>query len=195
MSILVTYSSKHGATRGIAERIANALTASNLDVEIQDMKAVKDLIQHDAVVIGSAVYFGSWMREATAFVHAHREQLATRPVWLFSSGPVGTETIDAEGHDVREAAKPKEFAELAEMISPREHVIFFGALDPDRYGLTERLIRALPAGKKLLIEGDFRDWDEIEHWATSIARELTGVSVTHDVSPNWLEPGTGRSCQ
>ena len=38
--------------------------------------------------------------------------LARRPVWLFSSGPLGTDLVDEEGNDVFAATRPKEFDEL-----------------------------------------------------------------------------------
>jgi len=38
----------------------------------------------------------------------NEELLASRPVWLFSSGPVGTEMVDEKGHDVLEGARPKD---------------------------------------------------------------------------------------
>ena len=42
-----------------------------------------------AVVLGSAITAGSWMKEAVEFVHRLAEPLAERSVWLFSSGPLG----------------------------------------------------------------------------------------------------------
>jgi menaquinone-dependent protoporphyrinogen oxidase len=96
-------------------------------------------------------------------------------VWLFSSGPLGSETVDAEGNDVRETAEPKEFAEFRDALNPRDMRIFFGAYDPDSrpVGLMERLTRMMPAARDALPAGDFRDWPEIEAWAGSIARDLT----------------------
>jgi menaquinone-dependent protoporphyrinogen oxidase len=119
---------------------------------------------------------GSWLKEVTEFVRRNGEMLTTRPVWLFSSGPLGTEATDAQGRDLLVVSEPKEFAEFKESIKPRGVRVFFGALDPHTLGNTERLVRSLPAGRALLPEGDFRDWKEIEAWAETIARDLTPVS-------------------
>lgn len=170
MKFLVAYASKHGATQAIAERIAARLEATGHTAEAQTVDAAGDPAGYDAVVIGSAAYFGHWQKEATAFVRRHQSILVGMPVWLFSSGPLGTEATDAEGHDLREAAEPKEVAEFRETITPRDHRVFFGALDPETLGFRDRLIRAMPAGRNLLPEGDFRDWPEIEAWAEGIAR-------------------------
>ncbi len=172
MSILVAYASKYGATQGIAERIAEKLTASGQQAQARPAHSVRDLTGYDAFVIGSAAYMGSWLKEATEFVRRNQAILAIRPVWLFSSGPLGTATTDAQGRDLLVVSAPKEFAEFNESIKPRATHVFYGALDPAKLGFSERLIRRMPAGRTLLPEGDFRNWQAIEAWAESIAHEL-----------------------
>jgi menaquinone-dependent protoporphyrinogen oxidase len=177
MTVLVAYASKHGATRQIAERIADMLQKAGVDVEAQPIKAVTDASKYEAFVIGGAVYFGSWLKDVTAFLKRNHALLSTRPVWLFSSGPLGDSPVDAEGRDLREAASPKELAAMTDAIQPRDHRVFFGALDHTTFGLPERMLWALPASRALLIEGDFRDWAEIELLAEDIARQLTPAAT------------------
>jgi menaquinone-dependent protoporphyrinogen oxidase len=173
MPTLVVYASKHGATQGIAERIAEKLREAGLKAEARQAAAAGgDLTGWDAFVIGSAVYVGHWQKDAAHFVRRNRAILASRPVWLFSSGPLGTEATDAQGRDLTVTAAPKEIAEFRALIAPRDHRVFFGTLDPGRLGHAERLIRKMPAGAALLPAGDFRDWAEIEAWASDIARGL-----------------------
>src|SRR5271166_6773290 len=78
------------------------------------------------------------MKPATEFVRRNRDTLTSRPVWLFSSGPLGTEAKDAQGRDVRAATEPKEIAEFRETIRPRDHRVFFGALVPSKLGFAHR---------------------------------------------------------
>lgn len=177
MSILVAYASKHGATQEIAEHIAEKLVASGQQAQARPVKAVGDLTGYDAFVIGGAAYMGSWMKEAAEFVRHNQAFLATRPVWLFSSGPLGTEPRDAQGRDLLVVSEPKEFAELKDAINPRALHVFFGVLDPGKLAFSERLIRSMPAGRNLLPEGDFRDWQAIDTWAESIAHELAQLSA------------------
>jgi len=161
MTVLVTYASKHGSTQGIAERIAEKLRQLGKEAEAQPLDAVEDPGSYEALVIGSAIYYGSWMKEATEWVHRNQAVLAQRPVWLFSVGPLGTEVKDAE-------QQPKEMAEFQQAIRPREQRVFFGVLDHHRLSFAERMVvKAVRAP-----EGDFRDWEAIEVWAESIAREL-----------------------
>jgi menaquinone-dependent protoporphyrinogen oxidase len=173
MAVLVVYASKHGATREIAERVAQTISAAGQQVQARPVAAAGDLAGYDAVVVGSAVYMGHWQKEAVEFVRRNRAVLVGLPVWLFSSGPLGTEPTDAQGQDLGVAADPEELAEFTEAIHPRGHRVFFGVLDPGRLGLGERTIRKLPAGRALLPEGDFRDWAQIEAWARGIAGDPT----------------------
>ncbi len=183
MSVLVAYATKHGATQGIAERIAQHLTAHGQNADLRLAKDVRNLAEYDAFVIGSAAYMGSWLKEGSEFVRRNQALLSTRPVWLFSSGPLGTDKQDAQGRDLLAVSEPKEFAEFKESIKPRGLRVFFGALDPHTLGLSERMLRTLPAGRSLLPEGDFRDWEAIDAWADDIARELAQLQVSHYEQP------------
>jgi len=178
MKVLVAHASRYGTTQAIAERIAERLTQAGHEAEARPVKAVADLVGYQAFVIGSAVYFGKWLKEGAEFVRSNRASLAAgQPVWLFSSGPLGTRTTDADGRDVRASAEPKEIAEFRESIHPAHHRVFFGALDPSKLGFRDRLIKALPAGRTLLPEGDFRAWTEIDAWTDEIAHELAQAPI------------------
>ena len=179
MHVLVAYATRHGATQGIAERIAETLRASGIDAEARPAASVKDPDRYDAFVIGSAAYMFHWLGDAKGFVHRARATLVTRPVWLFSSGPLGTEPTDAHGVDQKVSAIPKELPELQASLGARDHHVFFGAYERGRkpIGVAERLMSVMPAAKDGLPDGDFRDWPEIEAWAATIARDLLAVPV------------------
>ena len=154
MRIMVTYASRHGATAGIAQRIADVLAGQGHLVDCTPIAAAGDPADYDAAIIGGAAYL------------AH---------WLFSSGPLGTDAVDADGVDVLASTRPKEFPELVELIQPRDAAVFFGAYDPDAppTALLERLTRPMVSSRGMLPSGDFRDWPAIEAWARGIADELS----------------------
>ena len=181
MKVFVAYASRHGATQGIAERIATKLERPGIEVTLQAVDGAESVQGYDAFVIGSAAYMGGWLGQATTFVRQHRKVLASRPVWLFSSGPIGSELVDAKGRNQLEASAPKEFAEFSTTIHPRAEQVFFGAYDPDAgpigmaEGVMARFMRVVPAIRQALPAGDFRDWNAIDAWAETIAQELGHV--------------------
>ncbi len=165
MRVLVTVASKHGSTREIADAIAEELRAENLSVDLIEASDVKVVSGYDAVILGSAIYAGSWLPAAKHFAEAKRGELAALPVWVFSSGPLGKETPQPQDDPARLAAP---LGDLRVM----EHRVFVGKLDFDRLGLPERLIaKAVHAP-----EGDFRDWKDIRGWARGLAREIAGAA-------------------
>lgn len=178
MNVLVAYASRHGSTAGIAERIAAGLRAAGLAAEARPVGDVDDPGAYDAFVIGAAAYIFHWLKDATRFVERHRDLLAQRPVWLFSSGPLGTDLVDEDGRDVLEVTRPREFDVLHELVHPRDEQVFFGAWDPDAppAGLAERILRHLPAADATPV-GDFRDWPTIDGWASEIAGELHALET------------------
>ena len=171
MRVLVTYGSKRGGTEGIARMIADELEAENVDVDVLPGGEVGSVQGYDAFVVGGAAYMYHWLKAATEFVTHHRTVLAQHPLWLFSSGPLGTETVDAQGKDVRVNAGPRELPEFEAAFQPREHRVFFGAFDPQSkpIGFVEHVVRLMPAARNAFPVGDFRDWQEIDDWAGSIA--------------------------
>lgn len=179
--VLVAYASRHGATAGIAERIAAVVSRAGLAADAVPVAQVRRLDDVDALVLGGAAYLGHWLPPAVAFAERHVAALAGMPVWLFSSGPLGTQPLDASGVDLLESSRPKEFDRLEALVHPRGVRVFFGAFDrrSKPVGMTERLVRRMPAAKTVLPDGDFRDWPAIERWAESIAADLTGGHTSY----------------
>ncbi|MFZ0129518.1 MAG: flavodoxin domain-containing protein [Candidatus Dormiibacterota bacterium] len=145
MSILIAYASKHGATAGIAERIGAVQRLRGLEACVM---SISDLQHYDAAIIGSAVYMGRWMKEATSFVRQRQAQLVRIPLWLFSSGPVGPKSLP-------EAA---DLADFRTLLNVRDDVTFDGAIDAQKLSLSERLmVKAVRAP-----HDDYRKWDRID---------------------------------
>lgn len=184
--IQVVAATRHGGTSGIAARIADVLRAEGLEVVVADAAERPDPSGFDAHVIGSGVYMGSWLKEGLEFLDRNLETLATKPVWLFSSGPLPGSTKTTGSPDPLEAAfGPTEgpgsgghrrIAALSAAIGARDHRVFLGAYDPSDSpkSLPERVVRLMPFARGALPAGDFRDWDVIEAWAREIA---AGVAV------------------
>lgn len=166
MQILVTAASKHGATSEIADLVAGVLTAHGHEVDVLTPERVDDVEPYEAAVVGSAVYAGNWLAPAKRLLERHGDALRTRPLWLFSSGPIGAPEPKPEGD-------PKGLPELADSLGARGHAVFPGRLDRKLLSLPERaVVRAVRAE-----EGDFRNWAEIYDWAEVVAAELEPAAV------------------
>ena len=59
-----------------------------IDAAAQPAREVMSLEDWDAVVLGSAIYAAHWQKDARRFASRFRTELAARPLWLFSSGPL-----------------------------------------------------------------------------------------------------------
>lgn len=161
MNILVCYATKHQSTRGIAETIGEELTLEGHQVDVLSIAGPISLGHYDAIIFGSAVYMGKWLPEAVTFTRDAAGILAAKPLWLFSSGPVGETS----------PSSPFELAEVqafAREVGARDHRVFAGRIDPND----------LTFGQKTIVKvvhapsGDFRDWEAIRAWAREIEREL-----------------------
>jgi menaquinone-dependent protoporphyrinogen oxidase len=171
MKALVTAASNHGATLEIAETIARVLEEHGLSAELVDIDEVRNLRGYDAYVVGSGIYLGNWLKEARRFIDTHARELAERPTWLFASGSIVGEPPVADDPNALRAGLVER---LVETTNAREHKLFAGKLDMSKLGLLEKAaVRGAHAS-----EGDYRDWDEVERWATDIAAELTLQSDT-----------------
>lgn len=159
MTVLVTAASRHGSTAEIADAIAARLRERGLDVDRRRPEEVGALGDCVAVVLGSAVYAGCWLGPATRLVDHRADELAARPVWLFSSGPVGEPAVPGTEPDV---------TGLVARTHALDHRVFAGRLDRSGLGLAARaVVRVVKAP-----DGDFRDWDAIRAWAGEIADRL-----------------------
>jgi menaquinone-dependent protoporphyrinogen oxidase len=160
MKVLVAAASKHGATMEIAQAIGRWFAEAGIEADVYAADEVTTLDGCDAVVLGSAVYLGRWLEPARRFVEHHRDELVARPVWLFSSGPIGDPPKPIE--------EPADIAPIREMTQALDHRIFAGRLDKRELGFGEKAVVAAVRAP----DGDFRAWDEIAAWAAGIANAL-----------------------
>jgi menaquinone-dependent protoporphyrinogen oxidase len=165
-NILVTYGSKYGATREIAEKIGEVLRQTGFQADVFPVDGIRDLNPYKAVILGSSVYIGSWHKGAAGFLRDHEKTLANRPVWLFSSGPTGEGDAVAlvEGQRLPAALQP-----IADRIQPRDIAVFHGYINSEKLNFIEKFAIKSIVKKPF---GDFRDWDSIVTWTTKIAAAL-----------------------
>ncbi len=164
--ILVTYASKYGATKEIAEKIGAVLRQAGLQANVLPTDSTLEPAAYQAVILGSAVYIGKWQKEAVAFLQAHEKALTERPVWIFSSGPSG---VGDPGELVEGWRLPADVKPVADRIRPRDVTVFHGNIDPAKINFMEKFAVKNVVKKPF---GDYRDWKMIEGWSNTIAAAL-----------------------
>jgi menaquinone-dependent protoporphyrinogen oxidase len=150
----------------VAEEIARTLIAAGLEAEVKTPDAVGGVESYDAVVLGSAMYYGQWLPGAVDFVRRNGPAMKARPTWLFSVGPIGAP-------EARPVEDPAIIAELVSRTAARGHRLFTGALHRRGLRLGERVIASVVKAP----EGDFRDWPAIRRWAEEIAAEVQALEA------------------
>lgn len=164
MRILVTVSSRHGATAELATEIGRILRETldaPVTVDVQLVREVDTVEPYEVVILGSAIYLGHWLDEAAQFARGHAATLRQRAVWLFSSGPVG----DVLGLDEDVSA---EIDGIVAAIGARDHRVFAGKIDLHHLRGSEHTF----VQRLRVPQGDYRDWAAVRTWAGQIARDL-----------------------
>jgi menaquinone-dependent protoporphyrinogen oxidase len=160
MRVLVSAASRHGATSEIAQAIAEALTTAGIEADLRNPEEVSSLMAYDGIVLGSGVYAGRWLAPARQLIQREATALAGKPVWLFSSGPLGD--------PARPEHDPEDVELLLKQTHAVDHRVFAGKIDRRQLGIAEKAIFAVVRAP----EGDFRPWPAITEWASDIASAL-----------------------
>lgn len=168
--ILVTYASRGGSTAGVAEAIGKTLAESGLAVDVRPMQDVTDLTPYRAVVAGSAIQAKAWLPEALAFVQTHRAQLAQKPFAAF----LVCMTLALKNEKWREQADVAEWlAPVRALVRPVSEGLFAGKLDISKVPyFRARIGFRLSVMSGVWSEGDHRDWEAIQAWASELAARL-----------------------
>lgn len=164
--ILVTYATATGSTAEVAQAIAKTVSGDNGAVDVLTVKQVEDLSPYRAIVVGTAIRNGRVYRAALNFLKQHQAILSQVPVAYF----IVCMTVRDETEEGRTLLTfyENQMRAKAPQVQPVDVVFFAGKVDPETLPLPSRLIvKALKSE-----EGDFRDWDAIRGWASSVAPDL-----------------------
>ena len=160
-SVLVTYATRSGWTREVAEAVAATLREHYLEVNIQPMKAVSSLAGYRAVVLGAPLFMFRWHKDARRFLSRHRQALQERPVAVFALGPF--HDVEEEWEGVR-GQLDKTLAKFP-WFKPVDIEIFGGKFDPALLRFPWNLLPVL----RMMPPSDIRDWTAIGTWTSNLA--------------------------
>ena len=160
---LVVYATRAGSTGEVAQVISERLCAMGFDAEVQPVESVSSLSGVQAVVLGSAVRYGTWLPEMTKFIESRRSELARLPLAIFTLH-IQALGDDAASQDTRAGYTKAVRAE----VTPHDEVFFAGKVDLAKLSFFERMAVKLVKSPV----GDKRDWDRIRQWADGLGKKL-----------------------
>jgi menaquinone-dependent protoporphyrinogen oxidase len=175
--VLVLYATRGGATRELAEQVAQELEQAGLAVDLQPVTTPVDVASYRAVVLGSTLYFQRLMPEALRFLTQHADILAQRPLVIFSVGAEmrkGTPAAD-------QAAKTWVRRSLAALRTIQSVALehFAGAVELRRLGFWWRLLVLITFGER----GDWRDIPAVRAWGRALVPQLVRAAVLPAADP------------
>ncbi len=173
---LVTYASKYGSTQEVAEVVAAVLREGGFGVDFQHVKKVRKLEQYDFIVLGAAIYYDHWHKDALNFLTRNQAALTSHSsecprVVIFALGPTHN---DEKEWQFSRAALERELAKFP-WLSP-VMVEMFGGRYPTRLNFPDTLVAGLPASPLHgMPASDVRDWTAIRTWASGLVQKLQPV--------------------
>jgi menaquinone-dependent protoporphyrinogen oxidase len=158
--VLVTYATRAGSTIDIADSISFCVSQQGYVVDLMHVSSVENLSDYSTIVIGSAIRMGNVTPEVKRFVQTNKEALQDKPTAYF----IACLTLHEDTPENR--AKVKDYLiPLREIVTPFAEGYFAGKMDyaklkPFSRFAAKRMVKAP--------EGDFRDWEDIRRWSTTL---------------------------
>jgi len=168
--ILVAYDTTHGSTAHVAERIGRELCSQGFQVDVRLAGNVTAIDAYDAVIIGSAIYQFNWLPDALRFMNKNQSILSDKPTAVFIVCSAMSEDTPENRASVKQSFVDPVLKKYPD-IKPLTIGLFGGAVDFTRneYTLFEKFVLRI-LGKILGFKdkADWRNWDEIDSWATEV---------------------------
>lgn len=187
--ILVAYATASGSTIEVAKAIADSLSQDGANVDLQNIKDIKDLSSYNAIIVGAPMILG-WHRDIVSFNVENQDRFKQVPVAYFTTQMHLTKLLEMDVNGIPIFLDPKlakspsnpdkmnmsekqdalascvgPALEKAPLVKPISVGFFGGKLD---YGTLKFLPKLFV---KLIIrgvEGDYRNWDAVQAWVDEI---------------------------
>jgi menaquinone-dependent protoporphyrinogen oxidase len=172
--LLVTYDTIHGSTSEVAEYIGNDLCDQGFRVDLRLVTNVENISEYDAIIVGSAIYQFTWLKDAKNFLRRNQSTMAQLPTAYFIVGASMSVDTPETREEVKKAFVDPVLKKFPD-ITPLSIGLFGGAVDFDanEYNLFEWVVLKILGFILGYTEGaDWRNWDAIDAWSKKLAEVL-----------------------
>jgi menaquinone-dependent protoporphyrinogen oxidase len=176
---LIVYASTHGHTAKVAGRLADAMRARGLEVDLRDVADAADAKpgRYDVVVVGASLHKEHHQKEIGRWVSDHRDALEQVPSIFFSVSLSAAED-SAEARRATQRCIDAFCDETGWMPTRTEAVA--GCLQYREYDVFTRqlmrlLMRRMGHPTDASHDYDYTDWDAVD----SFGREIAALAGTH----------------
>lgn len=168
-NILIIYSSVHGYTQKICQRMSQQLVASGADVTLKSFEDVEDISPFDKVIIGASIRHGKHRPAVYEFIEHYRSELDKKITAFFAVSLVARKPAKntPETNPYMQAFLQKT------SWRPTFLSVFAGNLNYQGYGAMDRnIIRFImwitkgPTDPNTKVE--FTDWDRVDQLADQL---------------------------
>ena len=175
--ILVTYATRGGSTKGVANAIAETIADNGVEVDVLPMQEIDDLSDYIAVVAGSAIQMDQWLPEARDFMERHQSQLSQKPFAAF----LVCMALALKDDDKTKATVSSWMQPIRDIVEPVSEGHFAGALNLSEIrGLGFQVLARLGILIGFWSEGDYRDWKAIKQWAKELPAKLMKQPIRNE---------------
>lgn len=161
--VLITYASKTGSTKEVAEFISEKLINSGFETLVMNVNKVKNVKLFDAVILGTPLRLEKPLHESISFAQKYSRDLKNVPLAFFALGVSMKDQTDEGKQKSLELLNPL----LSKIPEPFEIGLFGGKVDHKKLPWVWRFL-AKKDDSGLMVEGDWRNWAEIESWVENI---------------------------
>lgn len=170
---LVAYATWTGATRSVAEEIANVLNENGFDSDVMPVKKVKSIEKYDLILLGTSVHATKTVGGFRKFLKHFYKELTEKPIAFYVVCANMME--DCKENQMETIGWLENTTRKFENLHPLSIGLFAGAAitDSEEYNRLNFLIRKIidSMKEKMITDhgtSDFRDWTKIREWAQEV---------------------------
>jgi menaquinone-dependent protoporphyrinogen oxidase len=181
-SALVIYASTHGHTARIAARVAQAMRAQGLDVDLREAAtAAAGPAGYDVVVVGASLHREHHQPEIVEWVKTHRAALERRPSVFLSVSLSAADESDAaraatqhciDAFCAQTGWSPARSEPVAGSLQYREYDVFTRQL-------MRLLMKRMGHSTDSSQDHDYTDWDAVDRLGAELAQLATVTAGAH----------------